>query len=79
MSFGGSGRSSFGSKGFAGGQKKEKRKKQEFHRHKVKYSEEEHLDFQHLKERTVTALGKLGAQVFSLEPGGYTFENWMTG
>ena len=79
MSFGGSGRSSFGSKGFAGGQKKEKRKKQEFHRHKVKYSEEEHLDFQHLKERTVVALGKLGAQVFSLEPGGYTFENWMTG
>lgn len=77
MSFGGSGRSSFGNKGFSGG-KKEKRKKQEFHRHKVKYSKEEHVDFQHLRERTVVALGKLGSQVFSLEPGGYTFENWMT-
>ena len=79
MSFGGgSGRSSFGKKGFSGGQKKEKKKKQEFHKHKVKFSEEEHVDFQNLKERTVASLGKLGSQIFSLEPGGYTFDNWMT-
>ena len=79
MSFGGgSGRPSFGKKGFSGGQRKEKRKKQEFHKHKLKFSEEEHVDFQNLKERTSVALGKLGSQVFSLEPGGYTFDNWMT-
>jgi hypothetical protein len=75
---GGSGRSSSGSRGFSGAQKKEKKRKQEFHKHKIKYAEEERPDFQHLKERTMVALDRLGHQVFSLEPGGYSLHNWMT-
>jgi hypothetical protein len=67
---------SFGGKGL--GPKKEKKKKQEFHRHKIKFSEEEHVDFENLKMRVSTALDKLGHQQFSAEPGGYTFHNWMT-
>lgn len=72
---GGAGRS-FGSKGSS--QKKDRKKKQEFHKHKLKFTEEEHLDFEQLKSRVSVALDKLGHQVFSLEPGGYTFHNWMT-
>ncbi len=79
MSFGsGSGRnssSSFGGKG--GAQRKERKKKQEFHRHKIKYVEEQQLDFDQLKSRTVISLEKLGQQVFSSEPGGYTMHNWI--
>ncbi|MHB1867650.1 MAG: hypothetical protein ACYCPP_01740 [Nitrososphaerales archaeon] len=74
MSFaGGSGRS------FAGksSQKKDRKKKQEFHKHKVKFTEEEHIDFKQLKDHVALALDKLGHQVFSLEPGGYSFHNWM--
>jgi chromosome segregation ATPase len=59
-------------------QKKDRKKKQEFHKHKLKFTEEEHLDFEQLKSRVTVALDKLGHQVFSLEPGGYTFNNWMT-
>ncbi len=58
--------------------KKAKKKKQEFHKHKVKFTEEEHLDFEMLKTRVSMALDKLGHQKFSMEPGGYTFHNWMT-
>jgi len=67
MSFG-SGRSS------AFGEKKEKKKKQEYHRRKLKYVEQEPVDFQHLKERTTAALQKLGQQVFSTD--GYSFQDW---
>ncbi len=72
---GGSGRS-FGSKGSS--QKKDRKRKQEFHKHKVKLTEEEHVDFEQLKTRVAVALDKLGHQVFAVEPGGYTFHNWMT-
>jgi chromosome segregation ATPase len=72
---GGSGRS-FGPKGSS--QKKDHKRKQEFHKHKIKFTEEDHLDFEQLKVRATTALDKLGHQVFSVEPGGYTFHNWMT-
>lgn len=58
--------------------KKDKKKKQEFHKHKLKLTEQEHLDFHKLKERITLALEKLGNQQFSSEPGGYTFQNWMT-
>ncbi|MGH2637696.1 MAG: coiled-coil domain-containing protein [Rhabdochlamydiaceae bacterium] len=77
---GGSGRSSsFGKKGYSSAQKKEKKKKQEFHKHKIKFSEQEgSIDFDRLKDRVSVALDKLGSQVFSPEPGGYTFYNWMT-
>jgi DNA repair exonuclease SbcCD ATPase subunit len=57
---------------------REKKKKQEFHKHKIKFSEEGHVDFENLKMRVATALDKLGHQQFSTEPGGYTFHNWMT-
>ena len=71
--------SSFGRKGFSTQQKKEKKKKQDFHKHKLKSAEEEtQVNFQELKTRVSTALDKLGHQVFSLELGGYTFQNWMT-
>ena len=67
--------SSFGGKGSS--QRKERKRKQEFHRHKIKYVEEQHLDFEQLKSRAVTSLERLGQQVFSAEPGGYGFEDWM--
>ncbi|MGI0078897.1 MAG: hypothetical protein ACRECH_04675 [Nitrososphaerales archaeon] len=73
MSFG---RSSSRSSSF-GKQKKEKRKKQEFHKHKVKFTEEEKLDFTALRDKTVVSLVHLGKQQFSQEAGGYGFENWM--
>ena len=72
---GGSGRS-FASKGSS--QKKDRKRRQEFHKHKVKLTEEEHVDFDQLKTRVTVALDKLGHQVFAVEPGGYTFHNWMT-
>ncbi|MGA2873933.1 MAG: hypothetical protein ABSE82_00220 [Nitrososphaerales archaeon] len=72
---GGSGRS-FGSKGSS--QKKDRKRRQEFHKHKVKLTEEGHVDFEQLKVRVAVALDKLGHQVFAVEPGGYTFHNWMT-
>ena len=67
--------SSFGGKGSA--QRKEKKRKQEYHRHKLKYVEQEPVDFEHLKTRTTASLQKLGQQVFSTEPGGYSFQDWM--
>jgi hypothetical protein len=58
--------------------KKERKRKQEFHKHKIKLSEENHTDFSTLKERMTLALEKLGNQKFSPEPGGYSFSNWLT-
>ena len=58
--------------------KKDKKRKQAFHKHKIKLTEENHADFSTLKERVTLALEKLGNQKFSPEPGGYTFSNWMT-
>ncbi len=71
MSFSGH---SYGGKGSS--QKKDRKKKQEFHKHKLKFTEEEHLNFEQLKGRVTLSLQKLGQQVFSAE--GYTFQNWMT-
>jgi len=73
---GGSGKS-FGNKGFSS-QKKEKKRKQEYHKHRLKFTPEEHLSFEQLKERVSIGLDRLGNQVFSSEPGGYGFHNWMT-
>lgn len=58
--------------------KKDKKRKQEFHKHKIKISDEGHQDISELKERATMALAKLGSQKFSSDPGGYTFSNWMT-
>jgi chromosome segregation ATPase len=72
---GGSGRS-YGNRGFAS-QRKEKKKKQEYHKHHLKYAPKEHQSLEQLKERVSIGLQKLGTQIFSSEPGGYTFHNWM--
>ncbi len=72
---GGSGRS-FGNRGSV--QRKEKKKKQDFHKHRLKLASEEPQSLDQLKERVSIGLSKLGAQVFSSEPGGYGFQNWMT-
>ncbi len=79
MSFGGSpSRPSFGRKGSSSPQKKVRKKKQDFHRHKVKFVEEgKEIGFEEIKSRVVVSLDRLGHQRFSLEPGGYSFENWM--
>lgn len=58
--------------------KKDKKRKQEFHKHKLKITDEGPLDVSKLKERAALALAKLGSQKFSADPGGYTFSNWMT-
>lgn len=73
---GGSGKS-FGNRGLSS-QRKEKKKKQEFHKHHLKFTPDEHLSPDQLKERVSIGLQKLGTQVFSTEPGGYGFHNWMT-
>ena len=59
-------------------QKKERKKKQEYHKHRLKFTPEEHLSLEQLKERVSIGLDRLGNQVFSSEPGGYSFHNWMT-
>ena len=69
---------SFGNSNRTFGQRPVKRKKQDFHRHKIKVSETtESPDFASLKERTMLSLIHLGEQRFSEETGGYSFENWM--
>lgn len=78
MSFTGGSNRSFSRKGSSASQKKDKKKKQDFHKHKIKIAEEERLDFAQLKDKVSVALEKLGNQVFSNEPGAYTFDNWMT-
>lgn len=74
-SSGGSGRS-FGNRGSA--QKKDKKRKQDFHKHHLKFTPEEHHSLEELKDRVSIGLQRLGTQVFSSEPGGYGFHNWMT-
>jgi hypothetical protein len=75
MSSGGGRHSSFGGKGAS--QKKDRKKKQDYHKHKAKYVEESQFDFEQLKSRVTVSLQKLGQQVFSTEPGGYSFADWM--
>ncbi len=80
MSFGGApSRSSFGRKGSSSSpQKKVRKKKQEYHKRKIKPIEEgQEAGFEGLKSRVILSLEKLGHQQFSLESGGYGFENWM--
>jgi hypothetical protein len=54
-------------------------KNQSFHQRKIRLPETPELDYDQLKSRTVIALGKLGHQKFSTEPGGYSLENWIRG
>jgi hypothetical protein len=68
---------SFGSTNRSFGQKSVKKKKQEFHRHKLRPAEESNKDLSALRDRTIVSLLHLGEQRFSSEPGGYSFENWM--
>lgn len=78
MSFTGGSSRSFGRKGSSSAQRKDKKKKQEFHKHKIRFVEEETLNFDELKSKVSIAIEKLGNQVFSNEPGGYSFDNWLT-
>jgi hypothetical protein len=79
MSFGSeTGRTRSGSKGFSSKEKKQKRKKQEFHSHRrAHFQESERLDPEGVRARTVLALDKLGHQVLSSEPGGYDLDDWI--
>ena len=54
-------------------------KNQPFHQRKIRMPETPKLDYDQLKSRTIIALGKLGQQRFSAEPGGYSVENWIKG
>ncbi|HEV2389294.1 MAG TPA: hypothetical protein VGS04_01080 [Nitrososphaerales archaeon] len=79
MSFGsGSGRTRSGTKGFSSKEKKQKRKKQDYHIHKrAHFQEAERPDPEEVRKRTIMALDRLGHQVLSSEPGGYDLEDWM--
>lgn len=44
--------------------------------HGEKSSDTLEQDAEYLKNRTIIALGRLGQQKFSPEPGGYSLENW---
>ena len=78
MSFTGGSSRSLGRMGYSSAQRKVKKKKQEFHKHKIRFVEEETLNFDELKSKVSIAIEKLGNQVFSNEPGGYSFDNWLT-
>ena len=54
-------------------------KNQPFHQRKIRIQETPALDLLQLKARTTNALGKLGQQKLSAEPGGYAIENWARG
>jgi hypothetical protein len=79
MSFGSeTGRTRSGSKGFSSKEKKQKRKKQEFHSHRrAHFQESERLDPEEVRARTILSLDKLGHQVLSSEPGGYDLDDWI--
>ncbi len=78
MSFGSqTGRTRSGAKGFSSKEKKQKRKKQEFHTHRLGHLQESgSLDLEAVRTRTVLALDRLGHQVLSSEPGGYDLDHW---
>ena len=78
MSFGSqTGRTRSGAKGFSSKEKKQKRKKQEFHNHRRGHFQEAgSLDLEAVRTRTVLALDRLGHQVLSSEPGGYDLDHW---
>jgi len=76
LSYGNSPRGSPGGKG-SRAKKSVKKKKQEFHRSKIKLAEEKTVDISELKARTVAALNRMGEQKISPEPGGYGLENWI--
>jgi DNA repair exonuclease SbcCD ATPase subunit len=77
LSFGSeTGRTRSGTKGFSRGEKKQKKKKQDYHTHKGAYHEAERPDPEQVRARTILALDKLGHQVLSTEPGGYDLEHW---
>jgi hypothetical protein len=77
LSFGSeTGRARSGTKGFSRGEKKQKKKKQDYHTHRGPYREEERPDPERVRQRTILALDKLGHQVLSTEPGGYDLEHW---
>lgn len=78
MSFGSqTGRTRSGAKGFSSKEKKQKRKKQEFHTHRLGHLQESgSLDLEAVRKRTVLALDRLGHQVLSSEPGGYNLDHW---
>ena len=77
MSFSGGSNRSFGRQGSSAAQRKDKKRKQEFHKHKIKFVEEESLNFDGLKSKVSISMEKLGNQIFSNEPSGYTFDNWL--
>jgi DNA repair exonuclease SbcCD ATPase subunit len=72
---------SFGNSGSGKGsfERKNKRRKQTFHTHKIRPNAaiEKNEDPEALKTKVIISLSHLGEQKFSAEPGGYTFENWM--
>jgi len=74
----GTGRTRSGTKGFSSREKKQKRKKQDYHIHKrAHFQETERPDPEEVRKRTILALDRLGHQVLSSEPGGYDLEDWM--
>ena len=79
MSFGSeAGRTRSGTKGFSSKEKKEKKKKQDYHIHRRGHIQEsERLNPEEVRARTITALDKLGHQVISTEPGGYDIQAWL--
>jgi chromosome segregation ATPase len=78
LSFGSqSGRTRSGAKGFSSKEKKQKRKKQEFHTHRLGHLQETGgADLEAVRTRAVLALDRLGHQVLSSEPGGYDLDHW---
>jgi hypothetical protein len=78
MSFGSeTGRTRSGSKGFSSKEKKQRRKKQEYHVHKrAHFQETERPDPEEVRKRTIIVLDRLGHQVLSSEPGGYDLDHW---
>jgi hypothetical protein len=76
LSLRGGPRGNSGRKG-SNGQRSERRKRQEFHRHKLRPVTETNADVVHLKQRTIIALEHLGEQRFSAEIGAYGIQDWL--
>jgi hypothetical protein len=69
---------SYGNSNRTFSQRPVRRKKQDFHRHKIKVSKiRDSINFASLKDRTLLSLFHLGEQRFSEELGGYSLENWL--